>query len=560
MVLFCIAFHSANFAYEVLAVGYALPFVGLPMEPDVVSAIWPQLSFIAFKPVNSTWEEPGSRLFFIAFNSANSAYEVLDCRICFAFHRFAPSFIAFKPVNLTWKLLGCGKRVRFWLSSYWVSEDPEDALPGSSGNQERKKIHKNCLPVDCPPFGISRSCTSPILQQISDTANACKQYVPSISLHKLLTLCSIEQLDAIVTLDFPTLAPASNNQFYLALRLQINQLQEAARVLSRAATIQISITSSLKVHRRVDHDTLPSDNAARVAIRNLKTLYGCINRRRLAVESALWKALDDFPQQTEARLRALVDQVLTFFTPGSTFSKMHEFSDSEDAFKGKLRYVTLSNFQTLGVGRWIDDEVVNYFVTKWCSESGTTLGLSTFFATKFLFEPGTCNPRGGFVTEADEDLIERWCCRAADNLGLKSWDSVYIPINENRAHWYSARIDFLEKRIDIYDSLRDRCLENRQKPPLLRKNAKLMLILMWLTEVLSRLRGDEVQLQNKLGSGWPNAHDCGVHTLWHLRHILDFCQIRLGAECSPVHLRFTDDMVGKRLRLAQEMVEDSSLA
>ena len=110
---------------------------------------------------------------------------------------------------------------------------------------------------------------------------------------------------------------------------------------------------------------------------------------------------------------------------------------------------------------------------------------------------------------------------------------------------------------------------------------------MWVTEVLSRVRGEEVQLQNKLGSGWvcdphfevccicscsppflihfqvhfqPNAYDCGVHMLWHLRHLLEFRQIKLSDDCSVSQLQFTDNMVAKRLRLAQEMVEDAGLA
>ncbi|KAF5354345.1 hypothetical protein D9757_014334 [Collybiopsis confluens] len=423
------------------------------------------------------------------------------------------------------------------LSSYWVSDDPDDPDdPLLKQKLDLKPPVEKCMRIYSRPLDAQKSTKTvylPTVRHLDSVEVALAESFSKSLTPPMPASNIIEQLDSLVALDFPTLAPASNNQFFLVSRLQINQLREAAWVLSPVDTIRIKVTSSLK-----SHDTLPSDSAALITIRNLKTLYGCISRRRVAVESALWKALDDNPHRTEAKLRALVDQVF------------------EDVFDGKLRYVTLSSFQTLGVGRWLDDEVVNYFVSKWCSESGTTLGLSTFFATKFLFECGTCNPKGGILTEADENSV--------DNLGLKSWDSVYIPINENRAHWYSARIDFLQKRIDIYDSLRDRCIENRQKPPLLRKNAKLMLILMWLTEVLSRLRGDEVQLQNKLGSGWvhfqPNAHDCGVHMLWHLRHILEFRQIRLGVECSPVHLRFTDNMVGKRLRLAQEIAEDSGLA
>lgn len=55
-------------------------------------------------------------------------------------------------------------------------------------------------------------------------------------------------------------------------------------------------------------------------------------------------------------------------------------------------------------------------------------------------------------------------------------DSVFIPINENNAHWYSAYIDFQNKSIQIYDSWGDTCLMNQQKLVLLRKNSGLMLV------------------------------------------------------------------------------------
>lgn len=62
------------------------------------------------------------------------------------------------------------------------------------------------------------------------------------------------------------------------------------------------------------------------------------------------------------------------------------------------------------------------------------------------------------------------------SIGIRSWDSVFIPINENGVHWFSACIHFRLKRIDIYDSLGENCVSNRQKPVPLRKNTGLMLV------------------------------------------------------------------------------------
>ncbi|KAF5388791.1 hypothetical protein D9757_005570 [Collybiopsis confluens] len=123
----------------------------------------------------------------------------------------------------------------------------------------------------------------------------------------------------------------------------------------------------------------------------------------------------------------------------------------------------------------------------------------------------------GTLTPDDANRVVKACRKVARDLGLSNWDSVFIPINEDLNHWYSAHIDFRFKRIDIYDSLEERCLSNRQKPVPQRKNTQLMLVLMWLTEVLGRLRGDQVKFSpgGCSSTGWafdphsvPNSYDC----------------------------------------------------
>ncbi|KAF5349882.1 hypothetical protein D9757_009576 [Collybiopsis confluens] len=385
--------------------------------------------------------------------------------------------------------------------------------------------HKKCFPAECPPFGSSRSCTRLLLEEINDMIESCKAFLPSITLRQLLTSATT---DILIESDFPAVGSIfSTDRFYSDSTFQINQLREAAKTLSPAATLRSKIILHLK-----HHHALSSDNLALVVLGNLKTLHET--------------ELDDHPEQTAVKLKALVNQAS--FNPAK--------------FDGKLKFVKHHDFRTLGPGRWLNDEVVNYFVDKWCTESGTTLGLNSFFAPQCLFDEFNGNPKSGVLTVADEVRVIKQ--------GLKDWDSVFIPINEMHTHWYSARIDFHQKRIDIYDSLRERCISNRKKPPLLRRNANLMLVLLWLTEVLSRLRGQEVDLKNDVGSGWvfdphfmvhfqPNSYDCGVHLLWHLQHLLEFRQIKLADDCQPSHLRFMDDMVGKRLRMAQEMLDDAGL-
>ena len=51
-----------------------------------------------------------------------------------------------------------------------------------------------------------------------------------------------------------------------------------------------------------------------------------------------------------------------------------------------------------------------------------------------------------------------------------------------------------------------------------------------------------------------NSYDCGIHTLWQLRHILEFGSVQ--TDCALQHLRFNNDMIGKCVRLVQEILDD----
>ncbi|KAF5374574.1 hypothetical protein D9757_007131 [Collybiopsis confluens] len=408
------------------------------------------------------------------------------------------------------------------------------------------RVHKKCLTADYPPFGSSRSCTLPLLEQIVAMIDNCKASLPSLSLQRLLASIHIDAFNS----DFPAVGSEHNSyKRFVNSTTQINLLRHAAQTLSPAAILRSRIILHLK-----HHHALSSDNTALVILGNLIMLDESIRKKCAMLESVLWEGLDDKLEETVIMLSALMNK------PPLTASW----------FDNKVAHVKLHDFRTLGVGCWLNDEVVNYFVDKWCMGS-STLGLNSFFAIRCLFNGVTGAPKSGILTLQDQKTVMRWCTKTASKQGLVDWDSVFIPINEAQSHWYSAWIDFRQKRIDIFDSLGERCLVNRKKPPLLRRNANLMLVLIWLTEVLGRIRGQEINFRKNMGKGWvfdphfqvhfqPNSHDCGVHLLWHLRHLLEFRQIKLGDECQPRHLRFKDNMAGKRLRLAQEMLMDAGLA
>ncbi|KAF5347871.1 hypothetical protein D9757_014942 [Collybiopsis confluens] len=259
--------------------------------------------------------------------------------------------------------------------------------------------------------------------------------------------------------------------------------------------------------------------------------------------------------------------------PKETSTKLDEMMvDSEHNSRHLIQHLYVRNLRTLGVGQWLDDEVINYFVKKWCSASTSrkTLGLNTWFAGRFLFQDHRCvRARTGIITPEHEQKVLRWCLTAQGKQGVQSWENVFIPINENNHHWYSACINFPDKRIDIYDSFSETYYGNYKKPIHLKENTPIMLVLMWLAQVLGHLRGEEVCLSNQAYTEWKcephqkvpfqhNSYDCGVHILWHLLHVLEFGSVR--SDCTSPKLKFASDMVGKRLRLAYEIMEDSGLS
>ncbi|KAF5349741.1 hypothetical protein D9757_014553 [Collybiopsis confluens] len=378
-----------------------------------------------------------------------------------------------------------------------------------------KKTKHNCKVTECPPFGLTRTCRAVYILQLVHLVNSCQLLLPSLNLTSLLHDTRIESLKDAVDQRFSVSSSAPEEMFYIESEAHIKALRAI----------------------------LPSDGLVLKLFTNLQLLQEFATTKRTWMEQALLRALDDYPETTEARLR------LT----------MKKICQGQDPFKDKTPHISVKNFSTLGVGRWVDDKIINYFVAKWCRQS-SMLGLTTFFACKSLFRDDSCSTaKSSTLTVEDERNALLWCGKRVKYLDIEHWDSVFIPINENRAHWYSAYIDFRLKRIEIFDSLETICATNREKPLSRQKNTNLMLVLMWLAEVLGRLRGEPIVLKNDPETEWvcqphsvvpfqPNSHDCGIHSLWHLQHLLQFRQIRQGPIAGG--LAFTSNMVGKRARLA----------
>ncbi|KAJ3748191.1 hypothetical protein EV360DRAFT_89847, partial [Lentinula raphanica] len=248
------------------------------------------------------------------------------------------------------------------------------------------------------------------------------------------------------------------------------------------------------------HKILPADNLALVVLGNLSDLSDKVQDATTSLELAWWDFLDCQPERTEALLVGI----------------MNEKRNTPEQYWKRLPNISFHDFSTLGVGCWVNDEIVNYFIDKWSRQSRSTLGFNTFFAGCCLFEVETsCSRAKSYLTSQDKNRVLRWIKGRQKVLKLETFDAVFLPINESSSHWYSAYIDFRLKRIEIYDSVKETCLINRQKPIPERKNSKLMLVLMWLTEVLGEVRGEPVLLKDNPKTDWvfdPHCKQDAAHS------------------------------------------------
>ncbi|KAJ3715652.1 hypothetical protein C8R42DRAFT_725466 [Lentinula raphanica] len=242
------------------------------------------------------------------------------------------------------------------------------------------------------------------------------------------------------------------------------------------------------------HSPLPSELHVVALLHGFHEIGVFLPKLVVDLEDKLSSWLDDHTNDTKTGLEAVMAsqvRVLLATAPSSNSLFQSQLTGS-----GMLvKHLSVESFCTLGVGKWLNDEIINHFVEKWCSQSRVraTLGLNTWFSCRHMFQDNRCLLARRAMKQEDERLVERWCRSAAKQQGVSgNWERIFIPINENNTHWYSACINFESKRIDIYDSLREVYLDNERKPTEDKKNFGTMQLLMSLAEVIGRLEGKEV--------------------------------------------------------------------
>jgi hypothetical protein len=218
-------------------------------------------------------------------------------------------------------------------------------------------------------------------------------------------LSTSDQIAAIVTQYFYPLPNQHDKEFYPKFQLRIKQLQHVLDLLDCLPTIEETLAFC---HSK--HNHLLSGVTIATVLSNLQCLRKHVLGIKVDLESTLFHMLDACPTNTAKVLKSMMKLVRILENFNSLILIQLQAVKS---WKVKLTYITPGNFETIGVRRWLNDEVINYFVNKWCSRSQATLGFNTFFACKFLFQKSSCiNARSGDLTSEDVKGVQKWC-RAA---------------------------------------------------------------------------------------------------------------------------------------------------
>ncbi|THU98886.1 cysteine proteinase [Dendrothele bispora CBS 962.96] len=312
-----------------------------------------------------------------------------------------------------------------------------------------------------------------------------------------------------------------------------------------------NLISALKELSRHHH---LSDTSLHQVLQNFSVIQLLLRNESDRIKAVIWELPERSTEMATLILKHLVAK--------SALQKLN--------FKHHLEFVRHSDLQTLSPKSWLNGEIINYFVEKWCAGSDT-LGLGTYWANKFLFEDKNCTKPWSSFDNSSKIVndLKRSIQKREQRLDTVRWSKIYIPINNaEEAHWYCAVINFEEHTIGILDSWGPTFRTNRDKPLRQKKHTALLAALMWVTERVAEYRGETVVLARNPHTDWscdphvevplqPNGYDCGVHMLWHLYHIVNFGHVQPLNSKIPKPHQFADNMVAKRLRLVQEILDDA---
>ncbi|KAH7838446.1 hypothetical protein Vadar_026474 [Vaccinium darrowii] len=209
-----------------------------------------------------------------------------------------------------------------------------------------------------------------------------------------------------------------------------------------------------------------------------------------------------------------------------------------------MEHATRAEFLTLQQGAWISSSIINLVAVKKTlvqrDRDPNGIWPSWYLPTYFA----------DYALGRGQDVIS-WVKQYSGNnkyTGIvKECERVYIPINEDKSHWYMCVVNFTHGMVYILDSLS--CPSKKKE-----RNEQVMCMVKFLDEVLDILDNDEKrQKVQKLPFHRPTwlpvqqsgSGDCGLHTA-------KFYNLENFTEEESFMLRFNSE--DGRYRLALELI------
>ncbi|KAF9065235.1 hypothetical protein BDP27DRAFT_1425047 [Rhodocollybia butyracea] len=138
-----------------------------------------------------------------------------------------------------------------------------------------------------------------------------------------------------------------------------------------------------------------------------------------------------------------------------TLSVLVSYTENIKWRPGQKRFIQTESLLKLRAGEWINDEVIEHFGTTWARQGRRypVLFLNSYFSATFMYKDKACtegSPQFHKQPTLSLNLDKKLQILEMD---IKDIKFVYIAINENNEHWFSAIIDFSAKTMFTCDSL-----------------------------------------------------------------------------------------------------------
>ena len=191
--------------------------------------------------------------------------------------------------------------------------------------------------------------------------------------------------------------------------------------------------------------------------------------------------------------------------------------------------VSLKTFKLLKKD-WLNMDLITFFLEWWRDRTGGGGGTEKascapdarprcWYANTYFFTR---------LTEDGDDAVRKW---VPDHV-FQEYDKLIIPVNDNNVHWYLAVVNFRDKRVEVFDSIRDRQREKTRGT-----------LLGWLertyparfSKAFPTFEWSELKSPPESVPQQDNGSDCGVFTCLFAaycsldrEHHFDFSQADIG--------------------------------